>query len=175
MRQQQALADFFAGLTEYTFHVRLGVADPRLTDYLSGLLSRFIRSDAVYRLRNLGGHPLRRVTDMFTEAEQRVGDARREAHRHIGDFTLFWVGVYPEALPHLKADDSKDELVDFREQGRRCYDIAAQIEPSDDTQPGGELLSRLSDDYDLCAFGLREVRRQWQTPEDGDDGPLLIN
>ena len=35
---------------------------------------------------------------MMVEAEARIGDARREVHRHIGDFTLFWTGIYPEAL-----------------------------------------------------------------------------
>ena len=37
------LQRFFAGLTEYTFATRLGVADPALIDYLSRLLAGFIR------------------------------------------------------------------------------------------------------------------------------------
>ena len=52
------LRRMFAGLTEQTFIHTLGVADPRLTDYLSELLSRFIHLDAVYRLSNARGRRL---------------------------------------------------------------------------------------------------------------------
>src|SRR5215203_440131 len=103
MTPRASLRDFFAGLAEYTFESRLGVADPPLVDYLAELLARFVRSDQVYSVRSPVGSRLNRVTDMLAEAESRTGEARRQVHRHIGDFTLFWTGVYPEALPRLKA------------------------------------------------------------------------
>ena len=46
--QSAALRRYFAGVTEFAFETRLGVADPPLVDYLSDLLTRFIRTDAVY-------------------------------------------------------------------------------------------------------------------------------
>ena len=96
-RPPETLVRFFAGLTEYAFETRLGVADTQLIDYLTDLLARFVRYDALLSLRNLTGRRLDEVADMLMEAEARVGDARRQAHRHIGDFTLFWTGVYPES------------------------------------------------------------------------------
>ena len=53
------LRRLFAGLTEHTFFTTLGVADPRLTDYLSLLLSRFIHIDAIFRLRDVRGRSAR--------------------------------------------------------------------------------------------------------------------
>src|SRR5437016_607414 len=99
-KPEHPLRRLFAGLTEQTFMNLLGVADPPLTDYLSELLSRFIHFDAVYRLRNAQGRRLEEVADMVIEARglPPEGRTRREVHRHIGDFTLFWTGVYPEAL-----------------------------------------------------------------------------
>src|SRR3954463_12236937 len=99
------LRKLFSGLTEQTFMATLGVADPPLTDYLSELLSRFIAMDAVYRLRDLTGRRLEEVVDMVIEAEAMPpeGRTRREVHRHIGDFTLFWTGVYPEAVRKLRS------------------------------------------------------------------------
>src|SRR5262245_38680402 len=93
----------FTGLTEQTFMSALGVADPKLTDYLSELLSRFISMDAIFRLRSLAGKRLEEVVAMVLEAEATPPEGRthREMHRHIGDFTLFWTGVYPEALKKL--------------------------------------------------------------------------
>ena len=54
-----------------------------------------------------------------------TGRTRREYHRHIGDFTLFWTGVYPEMLRRLQSLLSKDRFVDYCEQGKRSYYIAS--------------------------------------------------
>src|SRR5262249_34822145 len=94
----------FAGLTDQTFNAVLGVADPGLTDYLSEMLSRFVHIDSVFRLRGTGGRRLEEVAAMLLEAEAMPPEGRtyREVHRHIGDFTLFWTGLYPEALRRLR-------------------------------------------------------------------------
>ena len=93
------LRRFFSGLAEHTFAADLGVADPPLIDYLSLLLSRFVHVDAIHRLKVGTGKRLEEVADMMMEAEALPPEGRtsREMHRHIGDFTLFWTGVYPEA------------------------------------------------------------------------------
>src|SRR5262245_57235223 len=117
------LRDYFAGIAEYTFQTRVGIADPPLIDYISDLLTRFIRSDALYHVRDLGGRRLGEVGLMLAEAEARVGDARREVHRHIGDFTLFWTGVYPEALGQATRGTrarSHDQFVDYCVHGKRA-------------------------------------------------------
>ena len=115
------LRRLFAGLTEHTFFTTLGMADPPLIDYLSALLSRFLHVDAIYRLRNAQGRRLEEVADMMIEAEALPpeGRTRREVHRHIGDFTLFWTGVYPEALSRLRSALRKDHFIDYCEQGKR--------------------------------------------------------
>ena len=93
-----SIRKFFAGLAEYTFQTRLGVADPQLVDYVSDLLTRFVRNDAMFRVRNGKGKPVLQVAEMLMEAQQRVGEAKRDVHRHIGDYTLFWTGLYPESV-----------------------------------------------------------------------------
>lgn len=173
---RDTLRKFFAGISEQTFQVHLGVADPPLIDYITDMLVRFIRSDAVYRIRNLTGQPLAQVAVMMSEAEKRVGDAKRDVHRHIGDFTLFWAGVYPETLRRMQSASKTDHLVDYCKQGKRSYWIASNIE-SDQDSSEGEVLSRLSREFELCAYGLREVRREWERRDgDGDSPtPLLLN
>ena len=61
-----------------------------MIDYVTALLVRFIRSDVVLHIRSVTGRPLMTVAEMATEASQRLGEAKRELHLHIGDFTLFW-------------------------------------------------------------------------------------
>jgi hypothetical protein len=174
-RPQIPLRDFFAGVAEYTFESRLGIADPPLVDYIADLLARFIRSDVLYSLRNLSGQRLGEVGHMLAEAEARVGEARREVHRHIGDFTLFWTGVYPEALgastgkTHLK----HDRFVDYCQQGKRAYYIASTI-PCEKEQVDGNVLERLSQEFELCAYGLSEARKEWERREEGGEWRLVV-
>ena len=157
----ETLRDLFAALTEHTFQVDLGIADTRLTDYLTDLLLRFTRTETIYRLRDTLGRRLEEVAEMMIEAGQREGKPRREIYRHIGDFTLFWSGVYPEALSRLQAADSRDHLLNYLEQGKRSYYIASTFddEPYREEAP---ILRRLSEEFELCTVGLRHVRKEWE-------------
>jgi hypothetical protein len=166
------LRDFFAGVAEYAFETRLGIADPPLVDYVTDLLTRFIRFDTLYPVRDLAGRRLADVDKMLAEAEARIGDARREVHRHIGDFTLFWTGVYPEAL--RRADSGpRDRFVDYCTQGKRAYFIASTI-PSEKEAGQQEVLERLSQEFELCAYGLNEARKEWERREPGGPWQLIV-
>lgn len=171
---ETTLDRFFVGLSEYVFHTQLGVVDTEIVDYISGLLVRFSRFDAMNRVRHIDGRLAGEVVAMVAEAEKRIGEARRDIHRHIGDYTLFWTGVYPEALRELKSPDKKDQFVSYCAQGKRAYRIASTI--------GGEgekeqcsLLQRLSDQFEMCAYGLREIRREWERRDgDGEGSPPFL-
>jgi hypothetical protein len=162
LESDHPLRRLFSGLTEQTFVSTLGVADPRLTDYLSDLLSRFIHIDALYRLRNVHGQRLEEVAAMMIEAEALpAGPTRREVHRHIGDFTLFWTGVYPEALQRLRSALRMDHFIDYCTQGKRSYLIASTFE-EEEYREEAPVLRRLSEEFELCAYGLNQVRKQWE-------------
>jgi hypothetical protein len=168
------LGRFFAGICEYVFEGHLGVADPPLVDYLSVLMLRFARLDTVHRVRNLAGRPALEVADMLNEAESRIGLARRDVHRHIGDVTLFWTGVYPESLPKLRAVEKKDFFVDYCAQGKRAYYIASTIETDRNEDTPNDVLQRLSFQFELCAYGLGEVRREWERRDDDEVRRLVV-
>jgi len=162
---QQTLRQFFTGVTEYAFVARLGIADPPLVDYVSGLLVRFIHSDVIYRLRDLAGRRLEEVAGMMSEGQERVGEARREIHQHVGDFTLFWTGLYPESLQQLQNEQRKDFFLDYCQQGKRAYYIASTI-PAKEADRENDVLRRLSDEFEMCVYGLGEVRREWERRDD---------
>ena len=160
------LERFFVGLSEYVFHSQLGVVDTQLVDYVSDLLVRFSRTDTMHRVRQLDGRRATEVVAMIAEADSRLGDARREVHRHIGDYTLFWTGVYPESLREMKSQDNRDQFINYCAQGKRAYQIASDI-ACESRQIPGDLLKRLSIQFEMCAYGLREIRREWER-RDGD-------
>jgi hypothetical protein len=153
---------FFRGLTEHAFHARLGVVDPPLVDYVALLLVRFIRND---RIRALPGEVPAEIDDvaqMLTVVQQAPATVAREEYRHIGDYTLFWSGLYPEALRRFRHPTRQDHLLDYRAAGKRAYWIASTLQPA--TAEACRLLERLSHEYDLCVEGLAEVRRAWDEP-----------
>ena len=162
------LRRMFAGLTEHAFVTKLGVADPTLVDYLSDMLARFVHADDVYRLRGGDGRPVRELLGMVVEAEGLPdgGRTRREYFRHIGDYTLFWTGVYPEAVTTARRRGESDGVLNFTAQGKRAYRIAG-----DSSADEGPVLRRLSDEFELCAVGLREVRHEWEEMQQHPGGP----
>ncbi|HMP01791.1 MAG TPA: hypothetical protein PKD86_05640 [Gemmatales bacterium] len=148
-------------MTEHAFLCELGIGDPALTDYLAEMLCRFLHMDQIYRLRDATGRQLDEVASMLIEAEglPPEGRTRREIHRHIGDFTLFWTGLFPEALQQHRRRSELDFFVDYCNQGKRSYLIAAAYdgEPYRDESP---VLRRLSEEFELCALGLNKVRAE---------------
>ena len=171
--ESHPLHRMFRGLTEYTFQAELGIGDPSLVGYVAGLLARFVPSEALWKSRDGQGRRQTEVVAMLAEAEASGDDdRRREAHRHVGDYTLFWTGVYPEALGRLRAVDSADHLIDFQRQGKHSYYLASTFDGAE-----APVLRRLSVEFELCAFGLSRVRREWERqdahPPRGPIGPIL--
>jgi hypothetical protein len=153
----------FTALVERAFMQDLGVHEPGVTDYLACVLADFAHFRQVYKVRDLQGRPLDEIADMLIQADIRLGatsfNREREVHKHIGDFTLFWTGVYPESLPLLQSRWRKDHLLDYVRQGKTSYAIAATFTHG----PYGEqapILRRLSEEFELCSYGLHLVRGQ---------------
>ncbi|MGE0757767.1 MAG: hypothetical protein AB7O38_12130 [Pirellulaceae bacterium] len=169
------LQRYFTGIAESVFQTQLGVADVEIIDYLGDLLLRFVRVDAIHRIRNLSGRPMTEVAEMLVEANARIGTARREVHRHIGDFTLFWAGVYPEALREMRSPHKKDHFIDYCAQGKMAYRIASTMESDETSSAPADVLERLSARFEMCAYGLREVRREWERRDDDMIHPLVVN
>ncbi|MFN4261512.1 MAG: hypothetical protein ACK4RK_19690 [Gemmataceae bacterium] len=169
------LRRLFAGLTEQAFLTTIGYGDTQVIDYLSDLLARFMHMDAIYRLRDTSGQRLEEVVDMLLEAADLPpeGRTRREFYRHIGDFALFWTGVYPEILKQRRSALRKDHFIDYCEQGKRSYYIASTFEdaPYREEAP---VLRRLSDEFELCAYGLNQVRREWDRSTQGPASDMTL-
>ena len=69
----------------------------------------------------------------------------------------------------------KDALIDYQQQGKRAYWIASTIpvEVKEEAAPP-DVLKRLSEQFELCVYGLGEVRRQWENQGGDSDAPLLL-
>lgn len=166
------LRELFGALTEKSFTERLGWPDPNVTSYVSNLLVDFTHTDQLYKIRNQQDQPVDTVVDLLFESEVLFGaqsmDRERDVHRHIGDFTLFMAGLFPEYLRRLKSAGliyHKDFLVDYVKTGKRSYRIVAEIGREDDeTDP--PLFRKLSENFELCVTGLGFVRSDLDRMQD---------
>jgi hypothetical protein len=165
----KTLGRFFTGLVEQTFQVKLGVVDPPLIDYVSELLVRFVRGNSV---RGIRSQTPRELDQMYLAAESQIGSARRLIHRHIGDLTLFWAGLFPEHLKRTRGDASLDRYSEYCLRGKRAYLIASSIETDAEGSVPGDLLERLGIEFETCAYGLHQLRQEWERDQDSEARPV---
>lgn len=158
------LRRWFSGLVESAMYTEIGTGDPALVDYLAELLTEFIHTDRIFAVRDETGRPIDQISDMLeltVRADPNLPPPSRErlVHRHIGDYTLFWTGIYPENLKRLCARDRKDHFIDYFRQGKKSYAIASELS-GETLRPPASLLRRLSDQFEFCVHGLGIVRRE---------------
>ena len=163
MNPERELRELFRGLVEQTFFAEIGICEPALTDYLTGMLTGFVHVDHIYRMRAIDGQAIRDISRLqaaadLTEAASET-ERTRVIHRYIGDFTLFWTGMYPETL-RPRRQWGIDRLREYTLQGQRGYEIASELSDIDDVPPA-ELLHELSEQFDCCVHGLHLVRQSW--------------
>lgn len=166
--EHHPLRQLFGTLAEKAFTEKLGWPDFNVSEYVSTLLVDFTHQDRLNRIKNARGERVEAVVDLLYESEVTQGartfEREREVHRHIGDFTLFMAGLFPEYLKRIKTAGliyHKDFLVDYIKTGKRSYRMAAEfgLEPrSADEQPSPPLFRKLSENFELCVVGLGFIR-----------------
>lgn len=157
------IRQLFFSLIQQTFNGRLGENNPELTRYLSDVMVDFTHRDSLYRIRDAGGANLEQIGEMLMEGDVSLNatsfEREREVHKHIGDFTLFWTGVYPEMLRYLRAPSRQDHLIDYVQQGRKSYQIASTFEYGRYAEEA-VLMRQLAEHFDVYRHGLHLVRQE---------------
>lgn len=134
-------------------------------DYLVNMLTKFMHEDGIYDIRNAAGLRVESVAEMIAEGDVRLNAdsfaREREVHRHIGDFLLFWSGLFPEFLPQLKSSTSRDVLLDVVEQGKLSYSVAGSFEHPP-YEEEAQTFKKLSCHFTQYQLGLRLVRSSFE-------------
>ncbi len=163
IRENHPLKHLFSGLVEHAFQSELGICDPELSDYVADLLVTFTHVDEMMVARDAAGRPIAEIAEIIANFELEgtdiTGDRGRFLHRRIGDYTLFWSGIYPESVPRTSGPSWRDHLIEYVVFGKRAYAIASQLTPAGEVPPS-DLLKRLSEDFETCAHGLGLVRQE---------------
>jgi hypothetical protein len=150
--------------------VRRSLDDLRLSggpvaDYLAGLLARFARTDELYPLRGAAGQPIETVVEMLLEVQRAWSfeDAQfdpfreRALRQHIGDYTLFMIGIFRE---HVERRASTGFYV---REGKRAYQVVADFDRSA-IKPEARLFAGLAAHFEGYASALGYMKRVYLRP-----------
>lgn len=158
------------------FGFRENTADkPGVGDYLEEqILCEFIRTDNLYKIKDAAGRPLEDVADLLAEGDVRLNASsfsrEFEVHKHIGDYMLFMLGMFPFALARRSSKEfilgriivPGSTLYDhYLLQGKRSYGLASEFTER-------ELFLELSTNFLLYRNVLELVRIYLDTAKNRD-------
>lgn len=118
---------------------------PEAGEYIEEqILCEFIHTDNLYKIKDSLGRNLEDIADILAEGDVRPRDAEvdREfqVHKHIGDYTLFMLGMFPMALFRKRGKEfilgslvvpASTLFEHYQLQGRRSYRLAAEYTQGD--------------------------------------------
>jgi hypothetical protein len=146
------IRSLFHELTERGFG-QSNLHDRDTIQYVTDLLTDFVHVENMYRMKDESGHRLEYLFDMLTQAGTAMSPSvRRDYYKHLGDLTLFNLGLFPESLTHGHRTVSPDY---YAETGRRSYTIVAEMDSA--TRPT-VVYRKLSDQFERCVMGLNWVK-----------------
>ena len=166
--QSHPLESFFQQVVRNSYEGKLGLHDPDVTAYVARLLCEFSDTRNLYKVRDESGKPIRELEEMLRASDPVNGtapsfDAERARRKHIGDYSLFVGGMYPEASDgkrnRRRNQPTLDELI---RTGKESYFIVSQFNLFE-YEEEAPLFARLSDGFERCILGLTLVRDEFKS------------
>ncbi len=156
------LEPFFQQMVRNSYAGKLGIHDTEITRYVAHLLCEFSEADKLYKVRDEEGHPLHTLEEMVVAADPVHGtapsfDAERAVRKHIGDYSLFLSGMYPESMDPWRRRRGQQSFEELVRVGKESYFIVSRFD-LDEYAEEAPMFARLSEWFDRCIYGLRLVR-----------------
>lgn len=170
--ENHPLRTLFRELTYRHLYESPPVRDRQIAEYISGVLTDFAHVDNLHRIRNARGKRLEDVGEMLIESnpllEGRSFEREREVRKHIGDYTLFFTGIFPESLSPLygRRRLRLDSLIDYVRAGKESYAVVAAFDQFE-YRSEAPLFRRLSENFEQCVYGLNLVKQDLQRLQAG--------
>lgn len=152
------LRRFFDHAIRATF-VDLALRDDPTAPYLADLLTRFARTEqlfprgeAVPRLETVVDHLLEAQAAWREDAPTWRPEREVSVRRHLGDYTLFMTGVFPERVERIASTGW------YISQGKRAYHFVSEHDRAA-ARRDATLFRRLADRFESYARALDYARR----------------
>jgi len=159
------LEKLFVELVGRHFAQELAIHDTQVVGYVAHLLTDFCDAEQLHKIRNAAGRPLNDVGEMLLESDPVYGpapsfDRERQVRKHIGDYTLFFAGMFPESINHYRLRRQRIEnFVEWMKAGKESYYIVSKFEYFEYAKVA-PIFAQLSRRFEECVYGLNLVRTE---------------
>ena len=162
--ESSLLQQFFNHIVERNYE-EVGIRAPEVHAYVATLLTEFCEVENLYKIKNADGRPLADMGEMLLESDPIYGpapsfDRERQVRKHIGDYSLFFSGMFPESINHHRLRKYRLEgLLDFVKAGKESYYIVSKFEHFEYAKVA-PLFRRMSQEFERLVYGLNHVKNQ---------------
>src|SRR5450631_2626368 len=163
--ESHPLQDLFQDLVGRHYAEEIGIRDPQIVAYVSHLLAEFCEADQLFKIHDSAQRPLSDVGEMLIESDPIYGpapsfDRERQVRKHIGDYTLFYAGMFPESINHYRLRRQRVEgFVDWVKAGKESYYVVSKFEHFEYAKVA-PLFKQLSLKFEQCVYGLNLVKNE---------------
>ena len=161
------LRRIFHDLVRECFRDVLPKGSHELTAYVADMLTEFSSTDKLYPVHDEQGRPVRDIEALLLASDPVHGtaesfDVERRLRKHIGDYLLFSAGMAPRNAA------TPERLGMMVRAGQESYWVVSQFNLFE-YEREAPLFARLSQSFEPCVSGLREVYSRLQR-----NGPRLL-
>ncbi|MCI0453460.1 MAG: hypothetical protein L0Y68_00515 [Candidatus Dadabacteria bacterium] len=160
-----SLRAFFGKLVRMSFYDLGKERDTQVASYLANVLSNFVETEKLYKIRDSESGKVQSVVDMILEAQsgfQESSHWERELRKYIGDFTLFMTGIFRDYVIR------GSYLHYYIKEGTRSYFLVSKL----DIEAGNGnpiMFSKLSSEFEFYSGALDYMRKVYfQSGTSGD-------
>jgi hypothetical protein len=165
--ESHPLQQLFLELVGRHYAEQIGIRDPQVIEYVAHLLTEFCDADQLFKIHSAGNgagnRPLTDVGEMLLESDPVYGpapsfDRERQVRKHIGDYTLFFAGMFPESINHLRLRRQRlENFVEWVKAGKESYYIVSKFEDFEYAKVA-PLFAHLARNFEGCVYGLNMVK-----------------
>ncbi len=163
--QSHPLQHLFLQTVQRHYDSDVGLHDLEIHHYVACMLTEFCELEQLYKIHDAAGRPLHDVGQMLMESDPVYGpapsfDRERQVRKHIGDYTLFFTGMFPESINHWRLRRQRlENFVDFMKAGKESYYIVSKFDQFE-YQKVAPLFAKLADQFERCVVGLNMVKNE---------------
>jgi hypothetical protein len=161
--ESHPLQQLFQDLVGRHYAEGIGIRDPQIVAYVSHLLAEFCEADQLFKVCDASNRQLADIGEMLLESDPIYGpapsfDRERQVRKHIGDYTLFFAGMFPESINHIRLRRQRlENFIDWVKAGKESYYIVSKFEHFEYAKVA-PLFASLSKNFEECVYGLNMVK-----------------
>jgi hypothetical protein len=162
--ESNPLQQFFQEVVERNYS-ELGMRNFEVQSYVANLLTEFCDAETLFAIRNADARRLCDVGEMILEADPVYGpapsfDRERQVRKHIGDYSLFFSGMFPESLNQVRMRRARlENCVDFIKAGKESYFIVSKFEHFEYAKVA-PLFRKMSQEFEQLVYGLNQIKNE---------------